>query len=163
MGNMLTSEVARFFSRDEAFNLAEGIERNATNIATYREIVNDKNWPSMREDLEFVSKRVKHLTLRWPKDKNMGLMFYLLLQRARGMNQQDKQDSWDRSELEILTEYLTNLNEELAEQITTRHVQLGKTVAGGLSEKFRKHHNFLSFTIRSKGQDYLDTMTYVFS
>ena len=91
MGNMLTSEVARFFLRDEAFNLAEGIERNAATIATHREVVNDKNWPSMREDLELASKRVEHLTLRWPKGKNMGHMFYLLLERVRGMNQQDKQ------------------------------------------------------------------------
>ena len=91
VGNMLMTGVARIFSRASSGNLAEGIEKNAAKIETHRKLVdNRKVWRYMRDDLEYMSDQLDGFTITWPKDKNMGQIFHVLLTRVRAFHQQER-------------------------------------------------------------------------
>ncbi|WP_417449403.1 hypothetical protein [Kordiimonas sp.] len=91
VGNMLMTGVARIFSRASTGNLAEGIENNAAKIETHRKLVEDRGlWRFMRDDLEYLSDQLDGFTITWPRDKNMGQIFHVLLTRVRAFQQQDR-------------------------------------------------------------------------
>jgi hypothetical protein len=84
IGNMLMTGAARLFARGGTKNIAEGIEKSAEKIATHRRMVSDRSvWPAMRDDLDFLSQQVGPFIVPWP-DRNMGQLFYTLLERTRG-------------------------------------------------------------------------------
>lgn len=82
IGVLLDSGTARLFTRSGNTNLAEGIERTSEHVATHRKLVSDRKiWPTLRGQLDIVSKRAAGSALPWPADKNMGEIFYLLMER----------------------------------------------------------------------------------
>jgi hypothetical protein len=82
IGVLLDSGTARLFTRSGKTNLAEGIERTSEHVATHRKLVSDRKiWPILRGQLDIVSKRAAATALPWPADKNMGEIFYLLMER----------------------------------------------------------------------------------
>ena len=89
-GSLLRADVARLFTRSGASNLAEGIERTAPHVSTHRALVsNKKRWPQLRRELENLSSDVGQRAIPWPRDKNMGQIFYLLMERIAGMTGSD--------------------------------------------------------------------------
>ena len=85
-GALLRSGVGRLFTRSGGANLAEGIERTAEHVATHRALVGDKErWPRLRRQLERLSDDVGQRNLAWPRDKNMGHIFYLLMERVAAL------------------------------------------------------------------------------
>lgn len=86
-GTLLRCDAARLFTRSGGSNLAEGIERTAAHVATHRALVSDKQrWPTLRRALEDLSSDVGQRNIAWPRDKNMGEIFYLLMERIAGMS-----------------------------------------------------------------------------
>ncbi len=86
-GALLRSGVARLFTRSGDSNLAEGIERTAEHVASHRALINDrKRWPRLRSELEALADDVGHRNVPWPRDKNMGQIFYLLMERIAGLS-----------------------------------------------------------------------------
>lgn len=82
IGVLLDSGTARLFTRSGKTNLADGIERTSEHVTTHRKLVNDRTvWPTLRRQLEIVSERAASTALPWPIDKNMGEIFYLLMER----------------------------------------------------------------------------------
>ncbi|HEY8949469.1 MAG TPA: hypothetical protein VIM56_11345 [Rhizomicrobium sp.] len=86
IGNLMMTGAARLFARGGKSNLAEGIEKQAGKVRTHSRIVQGKRWRVMRDDLEFLSKEVGQYTVPWPADKNMGEIFYRLMERVRALS-----------------------------------------------------------------------------
>ncbi len=82
LGNLLHSHSAVLFSRSEPKNIAAGIENSAKKITTHKQIVeNDKRWPKARKSIEKLQVSLAGTTVRWPPDKNMGAIFYKMLEQ----------------------------------------------------------------------------------
>jgi hypothetical protein len=78
IGNLLSNKFARVFSRhqSDSMDLAAGIERNASNINTHREIVRDKaRWRGIRDNLEALSFDIRPWMVSWPKSKDTSRIF----------------------------------------------------------------------------------------
>lgn len=87
IGTLLTSGVARLFARDQQADLATGLELSAERgVTTHRLITSDsKQWPRLRRQLDFLSRQAGGRSLTWPKDKNMGQIFHILMGRVAGL------------------------------------------------------------------------------
>lgn len=88
VGNMLSTGTARLFARGGTTDLAAGIARTAEKVKSHRKVMAHKDWWKTRNDLEFLSNYVSHLTVPWPADKNMGEIFHSLLCRVRALEGQ---------------------------------------------------------------------------
>jgi hypothetical protein len=86
VGTLLTSGIARLFTRDENADLAKGILRTAERVSSHRRITEDRNlWPRLERQLDYLSGEVRHRSVLWPRDKNMGHLFYLLMERIAAL------------------------------------------------------------------------------
>ncbi|WP_232493767.1 hypothetical protein [Novosphingobium kaempferiae] len=85
LGAMLTTGVARLFSRNRDADLAQGIMKTAERVRSHRSITETKDWPRLRRQLDYLSQRVRQDTQPWPADKNMGHLFYLLMARLAAL------------------------------------------------------------------------------
>lgn len=86
VGALLTSGIARLFSRDRNADLVLGMERSAKHVTSHRRIVQNRTvWSDMRRKLGYLSSEVRHRTVVWPTRKNMGHLFYLLMERVAAL------------------------------------------------------------------------------
>jgi hypothetical protein len=87
VGNLMMTGAARLFAAGGKADLAGGIENRAATINTHRRLIADKaRWRTTRDDLVFLSGQVEKYTVPWPADKNMGEIFYRLMQQVRGLD-----------------------------------------------------------------------------
>ena len=115
IGTLLTSGTARLFSRNENADLAAGFERTAERVLNHRKIVeNPAVWTPMREQLDYLSGEVRHKAITWPRDKNMGHLFYLLMKRIAGMTTEQRRQvmpaKYDRDFDAIFRQFDDNLD-----------------------------------------------------
>jgi hypothetical protein len=90
LGEMLTTGVARLFSRSHETDLAQGIMGTAERVRSHRLITESSDWPRLRGQLDYLSRQVGHHAQTWPAEKNMGHLFYLLMARLAALPGHDR-------------------------------------------------------------------------
>lgn len=87
IGALLTCGAARLFARDHNADLSSGLLRSAERVTTHRRVTSDaQRWPRLRRQLDYLSQQIGGRSLVWPRDKNMGQIFHLLMARVAGLS-----------------------------------------------------------------------------
>lgn len=87
IGTMIKGQAAYLYARGGEANLIEGMERTAkggAGVTTHAAIMADTDrWPRLKNGLELLERHSRNEVIPWPHDKNMGHVFFLLMESVR--------------------------------------------------------------------------------